>query len=140
MSIGTQASSALVLSPRRTSQTQTKTLRREAERETERCVWRVAVTILKQRWDFYRFSRSLPSLVLLQFYVKSAELLHYPHPMPRTQERDKSRAGARRVVTVCCWLHVRAGQHIKIMHCGTLRTCVPRRLPVPRTNEPHEAT
>ena len=33
------------------------------------------------RWDFYRFSRSLPLVVLLPFYVKSAELLHYPHPM-----------------------------------------------------------
>ena len=37
-------------------------------------------TILKQRWDFYRFSRSLRSSVLLPFYVKRAQLLHYPHP------------------------------------------------------------
>ena len=37
-------------------------------------------TILKQRWDFYRFSPSLRRAVLLPFYVKSAELLHYPHP------------------------------------------------------------
>ena len=35
----------------------------------------------------------------------------------------RARVGVRRVVTVCCWLHVRAGQHI-IKHCGTLRTCV----------------
>ena len=38
----------------------------------------VFFTILKQGWDFYCFSRSLLTLVLLPFYVKSAELLHYP--------------------------------------------------------------
>ena len=38
--------------------------------------------LLKQSWDFYPFSTSLVISLLLPFYVKSAELLHYPHPMP----------------------------------------------------------
>ena len=46
-------------------------------------------TILKQGWDFYRFSRSLPLVVLLPFYVKSAELLHYPHPTTHKVERGQ---------------------------------------------------
>ena len=51
-------------------------------------------TILKQRWDFYRFSPSLRRAVLLPFYVKSAELLHYPHPTPGDPRRP-ARGGAR---------------------------------------------
>ena len=48
-------------------------------------VWRVRqghliFPLLKQSWDFYPFSTSLVISLLLPFYVKSAELLHYPHP------------------------------------------------------------
>ena len=92
MGIGTQASVALALATapqRRVWQGGS-----EAERERgARVVRRVAsggivlsgawviFTILDQRWDFYRFSTSLLISVLLPFYVKTAELLHYPHPM-----------------------------------------------------------
>ena len=54
-------------------------------------------TILKQGWDFYRFSRSLPLAVLLPFYVKSAELLHYPHTL-----RNKSADVLFMLALICC--------------------------------------
>ena len=49
--IGTQASSALVLPPRRTP-VRPKESEEESRAKTERRVRRVAFTTLKQRWDF----------------------------------------------------------------------------------------
>ena len=85
MVIGTQASGALVLAT--AHQAQRRAYGASAAGTPRRVVLVVLstasglfFTILKQGWDFYRFSRSLPLVVLLPFYVKSAELLHYPHP------------------------------------------------------------
>ena len=61
-------------------------------------VLRLFFTILKQRWDFYRFSTSLLISVLLPFYAKTAELLHYPHPThgPRPGSAEGPRIECRR--------------------------------------------
>ena len=88
MVIGTQASGALVLAT--AHQAQRRAYGASAAGTVPR---RVVLVVLSTasgffyrfkagRWDFYRFSRSLPLVVLLPFYVKSAAagLLHYPHP------------------------------------------------------------
>ena len=93
MGIGTQASGALVLATapqRRVWQERSRA--REARVWYGACgQWRDSAkwclgyfTLLKQCWDFYPFSTSLLISVLLLFYVKTAELLHYPHPMSIT--------------------------------------------------------
>ena len=56
-------------------------------------------TLLKQSWDFYPFSTSLLISVLLPFYVKSAELLHYPHPMLACGEQRARASRESAVVT-----------------------------------------
>ena len=87
MGIGTQASGALVLAT--AHQAQRRAYGASAAGTPPGSAssavhgFGLFFTILKQGWDFYRFSRSLPLVVLLQFYVKSAELLNYPHPMVR---------------------------------------------------------
>ena len=68
-----------------------KTWRREAERDREACVWRVAFTILKQRWDFYRTVLAQKSTELRAFTVlreKGPTFTLYPHPTFPTVEQS----------------------------------------------------
>ena len=90
-------------------------------------VLRLYLPILKQRWDFYRFSRSLLRAVLLPFYVKSAELLHYPHPMKETHRRKPPNANGNvsgSAAVTCLWSRVEGGdaEGAEPLHSDTLRT------------------
>ena len=88
MVIGAQASGALVLATRhgapgpKTRVWGERRVPRQVVLVVLSTAYRAFFPILKQGWDFYHFSTSLLISVLLPFYVKSAELLHYPHPMP----------------------------------------------------------